>query len=150
MSFAIPPALERTFFRRLNGVVEPAVRRGFGSPRWLPAGLLVLESTGFKSGLKRRTPLWSLRLGPYMLVATVRGERSFWVKNLVKRPAVRVWRGGQENRMRAYVMAPGKGFRRPRSLPAWLQDIAQRLQPLTQQGWAFAILSPQSPATNPS
>ena len=143
MAFVLPESLERDFFRSLNRVVEPAVRLGVGSPRWLPAGLIVLESTGFKSGLKRRTPLWSLRLGRYTMVSTVRGDRSFWVKNLSKRPAVRFWRGGREIPARAFVVAPGKTFRRPTSLPAWLRELTAQLQPLTQKGWAFAILSPQ-------
>jgi deazaflavin-dependent oxidoreductase (nitroreductase family) len=122
--------------------VEPAVRHGIGSPRLLPAGLVVLESTGFKSGQQRRTPLVALGLGKYLLVATVRGERSFWVKNLRKQPRVRYWRGGREKQARAFVLAPGKAFRRPASLPPLLAELAARLNPLTRQGWAFAILSP--------
>ncbi|MCB1848305.1 MAG: hypothetical protein KDI04_13230, partial [Halieaceae bacterium] len=55
--------LEREFFRMLNRVVEPAVRKGVGSPRFLPAGLIVLETVGFKTGAKRRTPLVATRLG---------------------------------------------------------------------------------------
>ncbi len=144
MRFKLPASIEREFFRRLNGVVEPAVRRGIGSPRLLPAGLIVLESTGFKSGLKRRTPLLSFSLGEYTLVATVRGDRSFWVKNLNKRRRVRYWRGGRERAANAFVVSPGKAFRRPTSLPDWLADAAARLQPLTERGVAFAILSPPS------
>ena len=142
MEFAIPAGLERDFFRQLNAVVEPAVRFGVGSPRYAPAGLIVLESTGFKSGLKRRTPLSALKLGPYLLVMTVRGERSFWVKNLRKRPNVRYWRGGREHQARAFVMAPGKAFRPPASLSPRVVAAARRLNPLTRRGWAFAILSP--------
>ncbi len=48
--------LEREFFRMLNRVVEPAVRKGIGSPRFVPGGLILLESTGHKSGQTRRTP----------------------------------------------------------------------------------------------
>ncbi len=142
MDIAISPSFEREFFRRLNSVVEPAVRCGIGSPRLLPAGLILLESTGFKSGLKRRTPLVGFKLGSRILVMTARGERSFWVKNLNKKPAVRFWRGGREQSARAFVLAPGKTYRRPTSLPGWLTELLSRLQPLTQQGWAFAILSP--------
>ena len=40
--------LERNFFRALNSVVEPAVRRGLGSPRLAPSTLIVLESTGYR------------------------------------------------------------------------------------------------------
>ena len=78
--------LERNFFRRLNSVVEPAVRRGIASSRLTPASLIVLETTGFKSGKQRRTPLWSIGLGRYRIVSTVRGDRSFWIRNLQKEP----------------------------------------------------------------
>ena len=142
MQTIIPASLEREVFRKLNAVVEPAVRHGIGSPRLAPAGLIVLESTGFKTGAKRRTPLAALKLGDRILVMTARGERSFWVRNLRKQPRVRYWRGGRERQARAFVMAPGKPFRRPKSLPAPLQAIAARLNPLTKRGWAFAILSP--------
>ena len=142
MAFAIPASLEREFFRKLNAVVEPAVRFGIGSPRLAPAGLIVLESTGFKSGARRRTPLSAVKLGPYILVATARGDRSFWVKNLRKQPRVRYWRGGCEREARAFVLAPGKPFRPPKSLSPRVVAAARRLNALTRQGWAFAILSP--------
>lgn len=142
MQFAIPAAVEREFFRKLNAVVEPAVRYGIGSPRLAPAGLIVLESTGFKTGAKRRTPLSSLKLGPYILVATARGDRSFWVKNLRKQSRIRYWRGGRERQARAFVMAPGKPFRPPKSLSPRVVAAARRLNALTRQGWAFAILYP--------
>lgn len=142
MGFAIPPAIEREFFRRLNAVVEPAVRFGVGSPRFAPAGLVVLETTGFKSGQKRRTPLSALKLGPYLLVMTARGERSFWVKNLRKRSQARYWRGGREHQARAFVLAPGKTFRAPKWMSARVAAAARRLNGLTRKGFAFAILAP--------
>ena len=80
--------IEQRVFRRLNAVVEPAVRRGIGSPALAPASLIVLETVGFKSGKKRRTPLWSVCLGGYRIVSTARGDRSYWVRNLQRRPRV--------------------------------------------------------------
>jgi hypothetical protein len=44
---------EQQVFAGLNAVVEPAVRKGFGSPVLAPAGLIVLETVGFKSGARR-------------------------------------------------------------------------------------------------
>ena len=80
--------LEREFFRKLNSVVEPAVRKGLGSPRIWPSGLILLETTGFKTGVKRRTPLLATRLGKYVFVSTFRADRSFWIRNLRKQPRV--------------------------------------------------------------
>ena len=64
--------IEREFFRMLNRVVEPAVRLGVGSPRFVPGGLIVLETKGFRTGNKRRTPLVAIRLKKYVLVVTAR------------------------------------------------------------------------------
>ncbi len=135
--------LEREFFRKLNRIVEPAVRRGIGSPRCAPGGLILLESTGHKSGATRRTPLLSLRLGRYVLITTARGERSFWVRNLRKQPRVRYFLGGEPREARAFVLAPGKRYRRPSSLPAAIGRITDLLASYTQAGWAFAVLSPE-------
>ena len=67
-------SLEREFFRTLNRVVEPMVRAGFGSPRIVPGGLIVLETLGRKSGRKVRTPLVATRLGGHVVVAEARAD----------------------------------------------------------------------------
>lgn len=139
MSFS---KLEREFFRKLNAVVEPAVRRGLGSPRIAPAGLIVLESVGFKTGQVRRTPLAAMRLGKYVFVSTVRGERSFWVRNLQKQPRTRYYRGGKLHETRAFVVGPGKQYRRPKSLPPLIGTLTDALAGCAPSGWAFAVLMP--------
>jgi hypothetical protein len=48
---------EAEFFRTLNALGESAVRAGCGSPGLFPVGMVVLETTGAKSGLPRRVPL---------------------------------------------------------------------------------------------
>ena len=141
MNFA---RLEREFFRYLNAVVEPAVRRGIGSPRLTPASLIVLETTGFKSGAQRRTPLWSLRLGRYRLISTARGNRSFWVKNLQKDPEVSFYLGGRRRDAEAIVFAPGADDADTSGLPRILQGLAALLTPYTRRGWAFALLPPSA------
>lgn len=70
--FASLPTLERNLFRGLNALVEPAVRRGVASSCLLPVSMIVLESTSFKTGSPRRTPLWSLAVGPYRVISTAR------------------------------------------------------------------------------
>ncbi|MCB1855550.1 MAG: nitroreductase family deazaflavin-dependent oxidoreductase [Halieaceae bacterium] len=134
--------LERELFRRLNSVVEPAVRRGLGAPRLLPSGLIVLESRGFKTGLKRSTPLLATRLGRYLLVSTFRAERSFWLRNLREQPRVSYYLAGRERTARAIVIMPGKRYRRPAGLPAAIGRLTDVLATLTRSGWGFALLVP--------
>lgn len=134
--------LEQTFFRRLNALVEPAVRNGLGSPRFTPLSLIVLESTGFKSGQRRRTPLWSCKLGPYRIISTGRGDRSFWVKNLVKHPRINYFLAGKSRAAEAVVIVPGSTDVTAASLPPGLKQIASLLSKFPLEGWAFAILPP--------
>jgi deazaflavin-dependent oxidoreductase (nitroreductase family) len=137
-------SLEREFFRTLNRVVEPMVRAGFGSPRIVPGGLIVLETLGRKSGRKVRTPLVATRLGGHVVVATFRGKRSQWVLNLAADPKVRFWLGGRAREARAFVIHQDKRFRVPRSLPRVMQHVVEILAPYRKVGWAFAVLSPRA------
>lgn len=134
--------LEQRLFRGLNAVVEPAVRRGIGSPTLAPASLIVLETVGFKSGERRRTPLWSVGLGRYRIVSTARGRRSFWVKNLVKQPRARYYLGGRALDADAIVIAPGKVDPQEQPLNSVMRGITNLLSRLAREGWAFAILVP--------
>ena len=134
---------EQKFFRKINGVVEPLVSSGVGSPSWTPASLIVLESTGFKSGQRRRTPLWSLRLGQYRLISTARGNRSFWVKNLQKNPEVNYSLDGKVVSSDAIVIAPGFDNTSDWELSSVFGRLRAGLEKLAQQrGWAFAVLVP--------
>ena len=134
---------EQKFFRKINGVVEPLVSSGVGSPSWTPASLIVLESTGFKSGQRRRTPLWSLRLGQYRLISTARGNRSFWVKNLQKNPEVNYSLDGKVVSSDAIVIAPGFDNTSDWELSSVFGRLLAGLEKFAQQrGWAFAVLVP--------
>jgi deazaflavin-dependent oxidoreductase (nitroreductase family) len=134
-------SLEVEFFRMLNRVVEPVVRRGFGSPRLAPSGFIVLETVGRKSGELRRSPLAATRIGRHMIVATFRGERSQWVRNLAAQPRARYWSRGSPHDSEAFVIR--EGARMPASLPAPLRHVVRFLVPYTRAGWAFAVLSPR-------
>jgi deazaflavin-dependent oxidoreductase (nitroreductase family) len=134
-------SLEVEFFRMLNRVVEPVVRRGFGSPRLAPSGFIVLETVGRKSGELRRSPLAATRIGRHMIVATFRGDRSQWVRNLVAQPRTRYWTRGRPHDSDAFVVR--EGARVPASLPAPLRHVVRFLVPYTRAGWAFAVLSPR-------
>jgi hypothetical protein len=134
--------VEQNVFRLLNAVVEPAVRRGIGSPTFAPASLIVLETVGFKSGATRRTPLWSLCLGRYRIVSTARGNRSFWVKNLLQQPAAIYYLGGKPRTSQAIVIAPGTTNQQISGLTPMMRRLARAFSRLSRDGWAFAILVP--------
>ena len=142
MSISIS-GFEQKFFRKINDVVEPLVSSCVGSPSWTPASLIVLESTGFKSGQPRRTPLWSLRLGRYRLISTARGNRSFWVKNLQKNPEVNYSLDGKVVSSDAIVIAPGFDKINDWELGSVFSRVLVGLEKFVQQrGWAFAVLVP--------
>lgn len=134
------------FFRMVNRVVEPMVRAGFGSPRVVPGGLIVLETTGRKSGRHVRTPLAATRIQGHVIVGSFRGGRSQWIKNLEAAPAARYWLAGCPREARAFVMHEGKRFRVPKSLPTTLQWVVRFLSPYTKAGWEFAVLAPRASA----
>ena len=84
-------SLSQPFFRTLNRVVAPLVKRGLGSP--LPpvgAGLVMVESTGRVSGLPREVPLVGVRVGDRVVTSTVRSN-SQWIRNLEADSSAGVW-----------------------------------------------------------
>lgn len=137
-------ALEQRLFRSVNSIVEPAVRKGIGSPRFAPASLIVLQTTGFKSGQQRRTPLWSLRFGPYRLVGTARGERSFWVKNLRQQSRVSYFVGGKERLSDALVLTHVDQTEDLSAYTPFLSLLIRVVNRYSRDGWDFAILLPQA------
>jgi len=142
-------AVEAEFFRMLNRFVEPRIRDGFGSPRLVPGGLVVVETIGRRSGRRRRIPLVATRIQGHILVSTFRGRRSQWVKNLAKDPNTRFWLRGRARRAKAFVLSPGRRPRPPRELPPLLRWVASALVPYTYAGWAFAILAPETKPARP-
>ena len=133
---------EQKLFRGLNSVVEPAVRRGFGSTSLAPASLIVLETVGFKSGIQRRTPLWSFCLGRYRIVSTARAKRSFWVKNLLQQPKVSYYLGGRRRESQAIVIAKGVPQYSASALSPVVRKVTEIFARHARDGWAFAILVP--------
>lgn len=128
--------LEKKLFQSINEVVEPKLRAGWGAPGLVPAGVVVLETTGRVSGTKRRVPVMAAQLRDYLVVATFRGRRSQWIKNLAATPRLRYWSGGEEHHAKAFVF-DGEG--EPPKKLCWLKAA---LAPSIALGWAFALLTP--------
>jgi deazaflavin-dependent oxidoreductase (nitroreductase family) len=80
--------------RLVNPVVRFAANRGVPLP-----GLVILETTGRKSGLPRRTPVGGELEGDTFWIVTEHGHRASYVKNIGANPSVRLrvgrsWRTG--------------------------------------------------------
>jgi hypothetical protein len=94
--------LPSSVVRTANGAVESLVRAGIGSPPALGGGVVVLETTGHKSGKRRHVPVLGARVGNRITVATVRAD-SHWLRNIEENPSVRVWLGGRRRSALARV-----------------------------------------------
>src|ERR1700690_360603 len=118
-----PCTVEVQFFRMLNRLVEPQIRAGWASPRFVPGGLIVLETTGRRTGRRSRIPLAALRVDGHVLISTFRGARSEWVKNASANSNVRYWLRGRPRPARALVISSQHRARGRERLPAavrWL------------------------------
>ena len=98
----MPCAFVQTGFRALNTVLLPAVRAGFAAPLPVGLGLVIVETTGRKSGVTRSVPVVAFRAGETVTVSTVRGN-SQWLANLEATPAAAVWRNGARREATANV-----------------------------------------------
>ena len=95
--------LTRTACRALNSVVKPTVRAGVGNPfPPLGGGLVVLETTGRRSGEPRTVPLVASRIGDIVVVSTVR-DNSLWLANIEADDRVAVWLNGKRRTGTAMV-----------------------------------------------
>ena len=137
-------SVEQRVFRKMNAVVEPSVRSGIASPPRMPGALIVLESIGFKTGKKRRTPLLSFRFGRFRVISTVRGNRSFWVKNLLNQPRVDYFLGGKLRSAHALVLMDGKSVSRTGKLSGLLAPLVVCLSAWARNGVAIVVLTPPS------
>lgn len=135
--------LEAEYFRALNLIVEPAVRAGCGPTGIVPIGLIVLETKGWRTGHLRRTTVLASAIGDLLLVSTVRGRRSHWVKNLSHNAEMRYWSGDQPHQATAIVFAPDEDIPNLQGWPPLFSSLAASLaSPVKDLGCAFALLAP--------
>jgi deazaflavin-dependent oxidoreductase (nitroreductase family) len=93
--------------------------------RYIP-GEAVIETTGRRSGLPRRTPVGGRLIdGSFWLVAE-HGLRSYYVRNIQASAQVRVRIGGRWQAGTAYLLPDDDPRARLRQLP-WLNSLGVRL-----------------------
>ena len=135
-------APEVALVRALNAFATPLIRAGVGSPGLFGPGLVVVEIVGRRTGANRPTPLLGFALGDVVVVSTLRGDASQWVKNLAAQSEVRWWRWGREVRGHATVVAADAVGRAAPEAPAWVDELVALLEPWILTGWRFAVLVP--------
>lgn len=134
--------VQTQFFFSLNQFAEPLIRAGLGNPIFSPAGLIVIEVTGRKTGRKINLPVLATRFGNQLVFSTVR-RNSQWVRNLTAQPEVRYWLAGRPREATAFVFTPDQ---EPLSakLPPAVNCLAQFLHTQSRLlGISFAILTPR-------
>ena len=135
--------MEAGFFRTLNLLVEPAVRAGCGFPAFGLTGLIALETKGRRTGLPHSIPVLATLVGDYVLIGTVRGNRSQWIENVRANPDVRYWLRGRLREATTLVFTPDESPPETQSLPPLVRSIATSLHStVSGLGVAFAILVP--------
>ncbi|MFD5627835.1 MULTISPECIES: nitroreductase/quinone reductase family protein [unclassified Streptomyces] len=98
--------------------VVTSLQRRVGNPvmKLLPFQTL-LETTGRKSGLARRTPVGGRRIGREFWIVSEYGEKSQYVRNIKADPRVRVRVKGHWHEGTAHLLPQDDARARLRSLP---------------------------------
>lgn len=101
-------------------------QRRIGNPvtKLLPFQTL-LETTGRKSGLPRRTPVGGRRVGREFWIVSEYGDKSQYVRNIKADPRVRVRVKGRWHQGTAHLLTQDDAGERLRSLPR-LNSVAVR------------------------
>ena len=112
--------------RVLNPVVRPLLERGWHLP-----GYVLLETTGRRSRLPRRTPVGATLEGETLWFVSEHGRRSAYVRNIAADPRVRVCVRGQWRTGTAHLLPnddPGARQRElgRRSMSARINAVAVR------------------------
>ncbi len=103
--------------RGVNHLVRPLLERGVGNRAWA-----LLETTGRKSGLPRRTPVGNGLRGRHFWIVTEHGYASQYVRNIQADPRVRVKVGGRWHTGTAHILPDDDPYARLRWLRRPLND----------------------------
>jgi deazaflavin-dependent oxidoreductase (nitroreductase family) len=108
--------------RLLNPLVNAAARAGMPLP-----GLVILETTGRRSGRPRRVPVGKALEGDTLWIVAEHGRRAAYVRNIEAHPGVRV-RVGRRWRLGTGRVLPGDDWRqRQRRMPNRANSAVVRL-----------------------
>jgi deazaflavin-dependent oxidoreductase (nitroreductase family) len=92
--------VQRVLYRLQQRVVNPVVKLGWDLGIPIPGDAL-LETTGRRSGLPRRTPVCNGLDGETFWLVAQRGHAADWVRNIEANPSVRVKVSGFRSAWRA-------------------------------------------------
>jgi deazaflavin-dependent oxidoreductase (nitroreductase family) len=106
----------------LNPIVRSAARAGLPLP-----GLVVLETTGRRSGQPRRIGLGKALVGNTLWVVAEHGLRAAYVRNIEANPRVRVRLGRRWCTGTAHVLPDDDWRERQRHMPNRLNSAAVRV-----------------------
>jgi deazaflavin-dependent oxidoreductase (nitroreductase family) len=108
--------------RLLNPVVRRASEAGLPLP-----GLVILETTGRRSGEPRRIPVGKAIVGDTLWVVAEHGRKAAYVRNIEAHPRVRVRIGRAWRTATAHVLPDDDWRERQRHLPNRANAAAVRL-----------------------
>ena len=107
--------------RLLNPLVRSAANAGLPLP-----GLVILETTGRRSGQPRRTPVGKALVGDTLWVVAEHGRRASYVRNIEANPRVRVRIGRDWRTGTARVLPDDDPLERQRRMPNRVNSAAVR------------------------
>jgi deazaflavin-dependent oxidoreductase (nitroreductase family) len=107
--------------RLLNPLVRAAANAGLPLP-----GLVILETTGRRSGQPRRVPVGKALAGDTLWVVAEHGRRASYVRNIEANPRVRVRVGRDWRTGTARLLPDDDPIERQRRMPNRLNSAAVR------------------------
>ncbi len=107
-------------------VVNPVVKAAANAGIPLPA-LVILETTGRKSGQPRRTPVGKAIEGDTLWIVTEHGRKAGYVRNVQANPRVRVKVGRRWRTGTAHLMPEDDARERQRRIPNKMNSAAVRM-----------------------